>query len=320
MMRLRLRWSINLSVGQRLFLGLLPSLLAVVLVVVLAYYGQYARAAPEIVIVGAGALTITSAIVTAINSRYLARRITRLAGASTGSVHGTTGGRQDELDRIEHVVDDLDNALIVSRTEYREMREQAALRLQQQAGALAETIRESLVRLDDVRLPLHILLETKFGELNENQEELLGAARDAADLMDTAIRHLGTIAEADRGTLGVQLEYVQINDIVRAVLPVAQQAAARNGAQVTVSLEPALPRVRADRVRLSEALSHYLDAVVGSVSAPVPLCIRTARTPRGATIEVSPLPSHDVVLAQRLIEVQGGRIEVGSGGATISLG
>jgi hypothetical protein len=42
---------------------------------------------------------------------------------------------------------------------------------------LSVTVRSTLAQLDEVRLALHILPEAKFGELNENQEELLGTAR-----------------------------------------------------------------------------------------------------------------------------------------------
>src|SRR3982751_295004 len=106
-----------LSVGQRLFLGLLPSLLAVALVVGLAYYGEYGRQAPGQVVFAAGVLAVASLVMTWMNTRYLARRIARLAG--TGATRGTDGGAggADELDRIEQVVDELGTALSASEAE-----------------------------------------------------------------------------------------------------------------------------------------------------------------------------------------------------------
>ena len=103
-------------------------------------------------------------------------------------------------------------------------------------------VRDTLAQLDEVRLPLHILLETRFGELNENQEELLRDARNGADAMDVALRRLAQVADADRGA-PVQHELVQVNDVVRAVLPLARAAAERNGARTDTALEPGLPRV-----------------------------------------------------------------------------
>jgi hypothetical protein len=55
-----------------------------------------------------------------------------------------------------------------------------------------------------VRLPLQILLESPFGELNENQEELLRDARAAADAIDAALRKLGHVADIDRNAFPVQ--------------------------------------------------------------------------------------------------------------------
>ena len=70
---------IALSVGQRLFLGLLPALLAVALVVALAYWGEYGRTAPDLVVIGAALLAVVSLGVTWGNTRFLAARIARLA-------------------------------------------------------------------------------------------------------------------------------------------------------------------------------------------------------------------------------------------------
>ena len=43
----------------------------------------------------------------------------------------------------------------------------------------------------EAQLPLHILLENHFGDLNENQEEMLQAASDATDRIDLAVRDDG---------------------------------------------------------------------------------------------------------------------------------
>ena len=60
---------------------------------------------------------------------------------------------------------------------------------------------QPVAQLDEVRLPLHILLETRFGDLNENQEELLRDARTGADAMNAALRRLAQVVDADCGAL-----------------------------------------------------------------------------------------------------------------------
>ncbi len=70
---------ISRTVAWRLAAGVLPSILAVGLVVGLFYYGQKGRAAPEMILVLATALTLVSVIVAWVNARYFAERLARIA-------------------------------------------------------------------------------------------------------------------------------------------------------------------------------------------------------------------------------------------------
>jgi signal transduction histidine kinase len=239
------------------------------------------------IVVGASALAVALLVVTWGNSRRLANR----------------AGSSDRADRIERVADPPGSAS-----------EAADARLREHATMLSATVRSALAQLDEVRLPVHILLEAKFGDLNDNQEELLGTARDAADAMDSALRRLAQVADADRGVLPVQRELVQVNDVVRAVLPLARAAAERREARLDVSLEPGLPRVMADRVRLAEALALLTEAATSTVGPERPLRVSTAREQRQAVVSIAPpradgSADHDVVLARRLVEAQGGTVE-----------
>ena len=308
----------SLTVGRRLFLGLLPALLAVVLALGLAYYGEYQRQAPEMVVLGAVVLAVASLIVTWVNTRYLANRIVRLTGAIPASGARDDSGDADEFDRIEQVVDDLGSALSASEAERARADAAATARLREQATMLAAVVRDVMAQLEDVRLPLHILLETRFGELNENQEELLRDARKAADAMDAALRRLGQVADADRDALPVKSEVVQVNDVVRAVLPLARAAAERTQARVDASLEPGLPRVRADRARLAEALALLTDDAASATGPERPLVVMTARDREGVSITVAPAMGAPI-LATRLIAAQGGSTESTADGLIVRL-
>jgi signal transduction histidine kinase len=336
------------SVGKRLFVGLLPALLAVLVTAGLAYYGEYGRAVPGIILGTASVLSIASLVVTWINTRYLSARINRLTGSMPES-DAERAGESDEFDRIERVVDHLGSALSASEAERARVNTAAAARLRDEATMLAAVAHDSIAQLDEVRLPLHILLETRFGDLNENQEELLRDARNAADAMGAALRRLAQVADADRGALAVQRELVQVNDVVRAVLPLARAAAERQGARVDVTLEPGLPRVRADRARLAEALTLFTSDAAAATGAERPLVVATARRP-GVGIEISiapnanaapkvattgPTPADEpdatgvsrdpdgsvggIMLARRLISIQGGSTADDAGAYLIRL-
>jgi signal transduction histidine kinase len=343
----------SLTVGRRLFFGLLPALLAVLLAVGLAYYGEYGRAAPGVIVVGASALAIASLVVTWMNTRYLSARIARLSGAVHESgAHGDVRPEADEFDRIERVVDHLGSALSASEAERARANAAATTRLREEATMLAAVVRDTMAQLDELRLPLHILLETRFGDLNENQEELLRDARTAADAVGGALRRLAQLADADRGAFPVQRELVQVNDVVRAVLPLARAAAERRKARVDAALEPGLPRVMADRARLAEALTLLTDEAAAGTGPERPLVVTTARERAGISITITPAtagaidrgeppsdpaadgsaPSGDgsrdggrgdpgaAILARRLITVQGGTTEDAATGLVVRLG
>ena len=89
-----------MKVGQRLFLAVIPAVLGVFSVVaLLAYFGQYAHAAPEALIV--------IAIIAAVArwwSRGATRGTWRSASSSSPARRAESPAHADELDDIEHGV------------------------------------------------------------------------------------------------------------------------------------------------------------------------------------------------------------------------
>ncbi len=322
---LRKQWT--LSVGGRLLMGLVPSLLAAAMVAGLVYWGEYGRQAPRTVLAISGVLAALTLVLTWSNVRYLVRRfdrITEIMRVEAARGAPGTSGADDEFDRIEQVVGGLGSALTKAEAHRARVDAEAAARLREQSTMLAALVRDTMSRLDDVRMPLHILLETKFGELNENQEELLRDARGAADEMDAALRQLGHVADADRDAMPIKRELVQVNDVVRAILPLIRASAERRDARVDVALEPGLPRVMADRARLAEALSLFATLSASASAGDLPVTVVTRLSDRGVAIDLSPASAEpggaSVALAGRLVAAQGGEIAVTADGVTVSLG
>jgi signal transduction histidine kinase len=314
---------VSFAVAWRLAAGVLPSVLTVALVIGLFYYGEIGREAPRIVLVAASALTLTSLVIAWANSRYFANRIARLARVTDHASGGT--GHTDEFERVEQIVGNLGSALSAAEAERAKSEALATAKLHDESTMLAGVVSDSLAQLDDVRLPLHILLESRFGELNENQEELLRDARNAADSIDVALRRLGQLADADRGATLVQRELVQINDVVRSVLPLARAAADRQSARVEVALEPGLPRALADRARLAEALALLVADATTATGPKVPLTVSTERSGAAAIIHISPTGSGAAsdrtrILASRAVAAQGGELSVEAAGLVLRIG
>ena len=87
----------------------------------------------------------------------------------------------------------------------------------------------------------------------------------------------------------MQRELVQVNDVVRSVVPLARAAAERRGARTETALEPGLPRVLADRARLAEALSLFVTDAAEKAGPDRALSISTARDSTRAIIRISPV-------------------------------
>ena len=145
----------------------------------------------------------------------------------------------------------------VADAEAAQARAQAAAdqRVQEYAELMGDAATTVARQLDEVRMPLHILLESRFGDLNENQEEMLAAARTAADDVHTRLDRLRAIADVDRGALRLRPERVKVGNVVTMLLPGLTAAAQQAGVIVESNISPLVPAVLADRAWLSEALS-----------------------------------------------------------------
>ncbi len=315
---------VSRSVAWRLAATVLPSVVAVGLLLSLFYYGKINRETPQYLLFVAAALTMFSLVMAWMSATYFATRLARLARATDTASGG--GSATDEFERIERAVGNLGTALSVAEAERAQVHEAAAARLREEGTMLAGVVSDSLAQLDQIRLPLHILLDSPFGELNENQEELLRDARTAADAIDIALRRLGEVADADREALTIKPELVQINDVVRSVLPLARAAAERRGARTETALEPGLPRVIADRARLAQALTLFATEAAEWSGPSVPLVISTARDGQRAVVRIGPRAAHaesgvaPEILASRLVSAQGGKVDTEDGALVLRIG
>lgn len=181
-------------------------------------------------------------------------------------------------------------------------------------GPLAAALRE-------VALPLHILLENRFGDLNENQVEMIAAAREGVETADRILRQARRVrALAGRPRVDRD-ETTRPIDLCRGALAIANAREAHRGVRVDADLSPALPRIRGDRAHLEEAITILLGEAA-------------ARTPDGGRVTLTaeedtecavqlvlrhPGPvladSLERLLAIRLVEDAGGEV-VWSAGET----
>lgn len=321
-----------MKIGQRLYLTVTPAILGVFLMAGLAYWGEYARRAPGIVLV-AGAIAVAASLaLTWSNARYVARRIERLAaGASlprpttTTDDPGPAAGApvSDEIDEIERAVDRLSSAVELAEADKADRERRFEQRARDYALLLASVADASARRLEEVRLPLHILLDNHFGELNENQEEMLGAARAAAESADADMVSLGQIAELDLGSRPLRRDRVKPSDLVEAMRPMLLSSAESARATLELDVTPLLPSLVGDRARLQDALVTLLRGAIEHAIPESRLRLEVHGDGRSIRFTMSgggeAPASVRWAVAARVVQVHGGTVERRADGVTIGL-
>ena len=136
--------------------------------------------------------------------------------------------------------------------------------------------------------------------------------------MDVALRRLALVAGDGDDEASTKREWIPVNEVVRAVLPLARAAAERRGTRVELSLEPGLPRVLADRASFAEALTLLVTECAGRSDADHPLRVATARDTATALVTITPpLPTGTGasetqattwIVAKRLLERDSGTL------------
>jgi len=187
------------------------------------------------------------------------------------------------------------------------------------ARLLEEVLRVIPARLEDSQLPLHILLDSPFGELNENQEELLGAAHSAIEAADREVRLLRKLLDLERGAVTFVKQPMGVAELLRAPLAIAAARAEKAGVSHRWSVPIELPRVLVDPTHMPEALTSALGIAIGRTPAGGALVVEAREAEDGSRISISITHgdgvndfSADGLLARRTIELQDGTITNGA--------
>ncbi|HEV7703473.1 MAG TPA: hypothetical protein VGO46_04235 [Gemmatimonadaceae bacterium] len=344
-----------MKVGDRLFIAVLPAVFGLVLVAALGYWGRYEHAVPEIVVVIAAVAALLSLVFAWRNTHYVVARVERLAGLRIprnaggttdpvaiaqdalrdlgmgDSTQRKTHQSGDELDAIEATVAGLSNAVASERRESARLVREASDREKEFEELLDEVTTHFADRTQDARLPLHILLSSPFGALNENQEEMLGAAQTAVDAVDTEVQQLRKLLQLHRGQLPIITQPIGVAELLRPPLAIAGARAERHHVQLRSTLSGTMPRVVVDPVHAQESLTSILINAVEQTAEGRDLDVDVRETDKGRVrIHVGgrgegaqpPGSSRDSIelrLAKRLLEAQNATVSEDEHGVIIEL-
>lgn len=304
-----------MKMTSRLCSAVAPAILGV-LVVALWYRGQLQRSALIAVLIVAVLTTFISVLLAWRNTRHGIRHVETLA------VRDGSGGF-DEVESIDRPLASPDPEADGPTSEALRIADSPQRRMMEYAALIADTAAAARRRVNEAQMPVHILLTAQFGELNDNQEEMLGAAAGAMSSLEEELAQLETIVNLDRGALTVRRESVHVGDVLQALYPMLAAQAKKEGVRLEFDLEPVLPRVLADAPRLRDALRLALTddiryAVPGST---VTVQARSSRDT--VTVVVTHGSRHayagNILLAARLLDAQGGSLEHADGRTVIVL-
>ena len=325
-----------MKISHRLYFTGVPAVLGVLAVAGLGYWGQYARAVPEALLVVAAIATIGTLVLSWVNVRYIAQRVERLANVKvatpafddarnldSGMALQAVPSDRDELDAIEFVVGRLSKAVSVAASDRAADERRYEERARDYAQMLARVADSATQRMDEIRLPLHILLENHFGDLNENQEEMLGAARAAAEATDADLLALREIAALDLGTRTVRRDRIFPGDMMNALLPTLQASAEKQSVVLRTEIHPLVPPIWADGAQLPDALVKLFRASIERATAGAELQLELVQDNANVLIRLQGTQSSPTsiqeALAIRILALNGAAANYSSNAFTITL-
>lgn len=188
-------------------------------------------------------------------------------------------------------------------------------------AALSRAIDRSVHDLDEVRLPLHILLENQFGDLNDNQVELVGAARDAAEAAAARLRRARDLLTLQPAQL--RSEAIRPADLVASLVASLQSRGAARGVHVVADIAAPLASLRGDRIRLQEALSLVGSACLAATADHATLNIRVGAPGPDLVMMFGEvhvdLDEIDITWAARVLAAHGGSLRGSNAGVEVRL-
>ena len=330
-----------MKVGVRLQLAALPAIVGAFVVIALVYWGRAGYEAPRALVIIAIIAAIASGIISWRNTRYVAQRIAQLAApgsagarvamAVTGrgsapSPTSATSATPDELDEIAATVAGLSTDVAAERSARVAHERVADARTERYARLLDEALGATAARLQEVQLPLHILLASPFGELNENQEEMLGSARQAVDEADVELRRIRKLLDIERGAITFVEIPIGVAELLRPSIAIAA-ARAPSGVRVMSAVPDALPRAMTDPLQTQDAMTTVIDSVAARAKAGSLVTVLAREHGRGL-VEVMiaaehpiAMPDHTIALrlAVAVLEAQRAVVTHGDTGIVVAL-
>ena len=125
-------------------------------------------------------------------------------------------------------------------------------------GVISTVAHQLKTPLTSVRMALHLLLEDKIGVLTEKQAELIVAAREDAERLNTILEDLLDIGRIESGKAPMEFRPVIPHTMVSDAVEPYHAAARDGGVSLLVDLPENLPRVWVDSKQIAHVFANLL--------------------------------------------------------------
>ena len=129
---------------------------------------------------------------------------------------------------------------------------------EKKSGAISAVSHQLKTPLTSIRMAIHLLLEEKVGGLSPKQADLLVAAAEDAERLDTIIDELLDIGRIASGKARMDLRPVLPIDLVSREIEAYRPAARDGGVSLVVDLPATLPQVWVDPARVAHVFANLL--------------------------------------------------------------
>lgn len=117
----------------------------------------------------------------------------------------------------------------------------------------------------ELRTPLTAIkgyLETMEDGIDDNNRRYLQVVKQHTDRLIGIVNHLLTLSQMETPGFGLELTLVDINKIIREVLPIFEPTIKAKGLQLNLHLPTDIPKIMGDSIYLEQALINLLDNAV----------------------------------------------------------
>lgn len=199
-------------------------------------------------------------------------------------------------------------------------------RVAQWEQLIHDVVQLSLRQIEEARLALHILQSNPFGELNENQEELVAAARTAMDAADGELRTMARVVSASARVGVATASSIRLRSLLEVPLAMAMGGTQEVRETVRLPEIDELPAVVVDVPSVQEALAQLLRDCVSSHPSGEPLTLTGSHTSSTVTLKI-PMdttayigaPPLRFYLAKALLQSSGVALGVADGSISLQL-